>query len=242
VDLAEGDSAETPEENRVVPMLVVILGPQTRLARSLLSSPSWGSETAFVLVARGIEEYEAVKLAQPGATVYRAWEPESPLPEADEAVAVLCCAFGVIHPESVAPSFDLGRAGADFRTLETILRRYSDLPIHLVLISSVLALSPRRGREYYAGSKNVVEALLRHVAERSRTVRLSVFYPGRLVGTRSLRSPASFLHTSYQELAENVVWNVRQTRPREVVRGLDSRLWLAARSVRLLWSALTGRR
>ena len=79
-------------------------------------------------------------------------------------------------------------------------------------------------------------------AVRGRSVSVSVFYPGRLIETKKLGSPSSFLHTCYQELAEEVVSNVRQSQSREAVVGLDSRLWLALRSFGLVWSALTGRR
>jgi hypothetical protein len=223
-------------------MLVVVIGPQTRLAKAVLSSSSWGSETTFLLVARNIGEYEAAKLAHPRAALYRAWEPEARLLEEDEAVAVLCCAFGVIHPGAVAASADLQKTGADYLTLETILRKYSDLPMHLVLISSVLALCPIPGREYYAGWKNVVEALVRERAEKHRTVRLSVFYPGRLIETARLDRPSAFLHTSYHRMAEHVVSAVHKKQCLNVVVGLDARLWLAARSFGLVWSALTGRR
>lgn len=222
-------------------MLVVVIGPQTRLAKAVLSSSSWGSETTFQLVVRNIGEYEVAKLAHPHATLYRAWDPESPLLEEGEAIAVLCCAFGVIHP-GVAASADLQKTGADYAALKRILRKYSDLPIHLVLISSVLALCPRPGREYYAGWKNVVEGFMRHRADKHRTVRLSVFYPGRLVEATTLGRPTAFLHTSYQKMAEHVVSAVQQNRCRDLVVGLDARLWLALRSLGLVWSALTGRR
>jgi hypothetical protein len=223
-------------------MLVVVIGPQTRLAKAVLSSSSWRSETTFLLVARNIGEYEAAKLAHPRAALYRAWDPESPLLEGDEAIAVLCCAFGVIHPGVVAASADLQKTGADYVTLKRILRKYSDRPMHLVLISSVLALCPLPGREYYAGWKNVVEGLVRQRAEKHGTVRLSVFYPGRLIETTTHRRPSAFLHTSYQKMAEHVVSAVQENRCLDLVVGLDARLWLALRSVGLVWSALTGRR
>jgi hypothetical protein len=223
-------------------MLVVVLGPQTRLAKAVLGSPSWGSKTAFLLVTRNPGEYEAANLAQPSATLYRAWQPESPLPEENEAVAVVCCALGVIHPGAVVASRDLQGVSADHQILEAIVRKYANVPQHFVFISSVLALCPRPGREYYAGWKNVLQALVRHTAGSRRGVSVSVYYPGRLVEKRTLGTPGSFLHTSYAALAEVIVSNVRQNRSREAVLGLDSRLWLARGCVSLVWSALTGHR
>jgi hypothetical protein len=223
-------------------MLVVVLGPQTRLATALLNSTSWHPGTAFLLVTRSIPEYEAVKRKYPSMALYRSWDPDSRLLEENETVTVLCCAFGVIHPGSVEASGDLQKANAGYRTLEMLLRTYSGLPVHLVLISSVLALCPRPGREYYAGWKNVVEGLLRHIAATRRGVGLSVFYPGRLVEANTFGSPSSWLHTSYQQLAEEVVSHVQHKQSRAAIVGLDSSLWLAMRCLWLVWSALTHRR
>jgi hypothetical protein len=160
----------------------------------------------------------------------------------DEAVAVLCCAFGPIHPGSAIAPDDLQRVDADLRALEAILRKYSNVPLHLLLMSSVLALCPRQGREYYAGWKNVVEGLLRQAVGPRRSACLSVFYPGRLVETKTLGNPASLFYTSYRELAEELVSGLRQNRSRSAVVGLDARLWLALACFGLSSSALTGRR
>ena len=222
-------------------MLVVVIGPQTRLAKAVLNSSSWRSGTTFLLVARHAEEYEALALAHPRAVAYRGWDPESPMPDAD-AVAVVCCAFGMIHPAAVAASADLRKIGTDYVTLERIVRRYSERPVHVVLISSVLALCARPGREYYAGWKNVVEGLVRHAAEGGQRRHVSLFYPGRLVDTTPRASARVFPHTSYPTLAEKVVTAVQESCPVNSVVGLDARLWLMLRSVGLLWSALTGRR
>jgi hypothetical protein len=223
-------------------VLVVVFGPQTRLARALLASSSWASGTTFLLVARHITEYDALRVAQPGAALYQAWEPGSVLVDEGEAVAIVCCAFGPIHPGAAVAADDLRRADADCRALGAILRKYSELRLHLLLISTVLALCPRPGREYYAGWKNVVEGLVRQAVEPRREAGLSVFYPGRLVERKTLATPASMLQTSYRELAEEVVSDVRQNRSRRAVLGVDSRLWLTLRCLGLGWSAVTGRR
>jgi NAD(P)-dependent dehydrogenase (short-subunit alcohol dehydrogenase family) len=222
-------------------MLIVVIGPQTRLANAVLNSSSWESGTTFLLVARHADEYDAVALAHPGAAVYRSWDPESPMPDA-EAVAVLCCAFGLIHPGAVAASADLQKTGADYAMLERILRQYSERPVHLVLISSVLALCARPGREYYAGWKHVVEGLVRQLAEEGQRRTVSVLYPGRLVETTAREGTRVFPHTSYRTLAEKAVLAVQDNRSVNAVVGLDARLWLMLRSAGLLWAALTGRR
>ena len=131
---------------------------------------------------------------------------------------------------------------ADCRTLGAILRGYSELPLHLVFVSSALALCPRPGREYYAGWKNVAEGLVRQMAAGSNVACLSVFYPGRLVERKEPLRPGSWLHSSYEELAEALVSLVRQNRSRVAVFGLDARLWLTLQAFKLAWSALTGRR
>ena len=221
-------------------MLVVLIGPQTRLATALLQSSSWESGTAFVLVARTPREYDALRMAHPVAAVHAAWTDE-PLPlGAATAVTVVCCALGPIHADSPRAAVDLQRVSADYCILDTIVQQCADLPRHLVFISSVLALCPRPGREYYAGWKNVAEGLVRHTASGPRAA-VSVFYPGRLVALKTLRRPQSLLHTSYRDLAERLVRHARRNEPREEVVGVDSRVWLARQSLGLAWSALTRR-
>jgi hypothetical protein len=222
-------------------MLVVVLGPQTRLARAVLGASSWGKGAAFAVVARNAGDCDAATGARPGVALYHAGEPDSSLPHEDEAVAVVCCAFGVIHPGAPHMSDDLDRAQADCEAVDAIARRYSDLPLHVIFVSSVLALCPRPGREYYAGWKNVSEALIRQSAQRHGRAGVSVFYPGRLTDEERL-GPMTFLHTRYSDLAEMIVSAVRHNRSGDTIVGLDSRLWLARRSLGLFWAALAGRR
>jgi hypothetical protein len=221
-------------------MQVFLIGPQTRLAAALLQSSSWEKDTTFVLVARSAREYDRLRLAHPGLAVHPAWQPDAPRLQPARPVAVLCCAFGMIHVELPNAAVDLQRVSSDYRVLDSIVQQCADQPLHLVFISSVLALCPRSGREYYAGWKNVAEGLVRHTASGPRAT-VSVFYPGRLVDLKTVRRPQSFLHTSYRELAERLVKHVRRNQPREAVVGWDSRLWLVRRSLGLIWSALTPR-
>lgn len=221
-------------------MLVILIGPQTRLATALLQSSSWEKDTTFVLVARSPREYDALTLAHPGLAVHPAWQPDPPRLQPATPVTVVCCAFGMIHVASPNAAVDLQRVSTDHRLLDAIVRQCREQPLHLVFISSVLARSPRPGREYYAGWKNIAEGLVRQAAS-GRGAGVSVFYPGRLVDSKTLRRPQSFLHTSYRDLAEHLVRHVRRNEPREAVVGWDSRLWLARHSLGLMWSALTRR-
>jgi hypothetical protein len=221
-------------------MLVVVLGPQTRLAAAVLGSAAWGTETTFAVLARNADDCDAATRIRPGVTLHRAGEPSSSLPNEKQAVAIVCCAFGVIHPGAPHLSNDLDRARADAEAVDAIARRYAGLPLHVVFVSSVLALSPRPGREYYTGWKNVGEALVRQAAETGAHAYVSVFYPGRLTEGRG--PGLSLLYTGYSQLAAAIVDAVSRKRSGNRIVGLDARLWLVRRSLGLFWSALTGSR
>jgi hypothetical protein len=174
--------------------------------------------------------------------VYSVGDTDVPTLDDEKAITVVCCALGPIHPQSPAPSTDAERVIADHQTMATLVRQRADVPLRLVFISSVLALCPSRGREYYAGWKNVLAGLVQALSAERDAIEVSVFYPGRLVDRKSVTQPKSLLHTSYAELAERVVAQVQESGPQERVIGLDARLWLTLRSGLLVWSALSGRR
>ena len=211
----------------------VVLGPRTRLATALLCA----SSDELVLVARDAAEERALVASRPGTAILRAWEDAAIAPR--EAAAVVCCALGPIHPDAPDPAKD---AAATVRDLAVVARVVRAQPAaHVVFVSSVLALSPRGARAYYAGAKGLAEGALAALVAAHPGARLSVLYPGRLIEARSAGRPASFLYTTYAAMADAIVRELRRGRGGRRIVGADARLWLAARGVASFASALRGR-
>lgn len=112
------------------------------------------------------------------------------------------------------------------------LQAYSRVPVHLVFSSSVLALGPGGGRGSYAGWKCLIEATIAEMAAQQGCARISVLSPGRLVGSRSLRRPASLMHSSYAHVARAMPELGNSSRARRTLLGLDARLWLLRQGLR----------
>jgi hypothetical protein len=220
-------------------MLVMIFGPKTRLARSLLNSTAWSEHPEFILVARNPEEAVELEAEFPSASVHRPWSGGGALPGKAERVAVICCAIGVIHKGDPLVERDVEAALSDHRALQAIVDIHVDATIHLLMVSSVLALAPRPERDHYAGWKNVQQEWLRLLGRRSPKVKTSILYPGRLV---EHRGPRDLLSTSYAGLARKLIVLAEGTEAVERVLGLDARLWLLARSLSLIKSAMVGQR
>ena len=166
----------------------------------------------------------------PGAKLLRAWDPACELPDATE-VAVVCFALGPVHTGAPRTDRDLESGFADLDFLQTLLALYAPQPVHVVYLSSVLALAPRRSRRYYAGWKLLVEGALDAWVARSKGASLSVVYPGRLVEKGGLRQR---VHTPYSRAAELVAKMVLARRVcRRRVVGWDSRILLFLRGLTL---------
>ena len=221
-------------------MLVVIFGPQTRLARTLLT-PSWMQEQTVMLLVRNQPEADRLSIVYPRATLLPTEATSVDMPEEKTAVGILCCAFGVIHPTIPDPENDMAIARRDLHLLRQLLLRYEEVPIHVVFVSSVLALSPQPRRAYYAGWKNILCATATHLVQHHPHGVFSAFYPGRLIERRDCARPTSLLYTSYRRLARELIDAVRLGTPRRRVVGLDARLWLAARMLANSRVAAAGR-
>lgn len=221
-------------------MLVAILGPQTRVAKSLLSSGQM-SQAEVLLFARHQREAEELSAVYPHAIIAPAWETHAPVLQRYEKIGVLCCALGVIHPTSSNFFFDVDVALRDLRNLEWLLRAYPEASVHVVFVSSVLALAPDRGREYYGGWKSVIMGVLSQLLQDYPKAWFSVLFPGRLVERRSLTLPLSILYTSYSTVARILLKTLTSNAPRHAIVGLDARLWLIKRGIEMWWSAATAR-
>jgi hypothetical protein len=152
-----------------------------------------------------------------------------------ERVVLFVCALGPIHPDGDSSKATREEAGRDLAAIARILGRARDQPVHVVFVSTVLAITrPRPERVWYAGWKQKMEAELQQLTAACRNGQMSVVYPGRLVTRRNLRAPASLLATSYAGAAR-VIERIG-TAPHGVRRilGIDARLLVGLRAVRTL--------
>jgi hypothetical protein len=202
----------------------VIFGPRTRLAGELLRLLP-GPPADRLLVVRDRAEAAAVADRWPGATVVPAWEPAWGWPGGFDRVAIYVCALGPIHPRAPLWAVDASAVVREIGVVEQALSAYSSCAVHLVFVSSALALVPGRPeRRYYAGFKNVIEGVLAQLVDRHGAGTMSVVYPGRLMATRSIRRPASLLHTSFARLARMLGRIAARSRTRRTAVGRDARL------------------
>jgi hypothetical protein len=208
----------------------LVLGPRTRLGGELLRVlPEPPADR--LLVARDRAEAALVAERWPGATVVPAWEGAWQWPRGFDAVAVYGCALGPIHPGEPEWGAHARAVDRDVGVVASALSAYAECAVHVVFVSSVLALVPPRAeRRYYAGCKNVIEAALRQLVARHRGAAMSVVYPGRLLAARSIRRPGSLLHTSFSQLAATLCRIGSGGRQRRCMVGCDARLLALASS------------
>jgi hypothetical protein len=202
----------------------LVLGPRTRLGGELLPLLP-GSVGDRLLVARDPAEASVLAGQWPGAVVAPAWEPGWAWPIGFERVAVHVCALGPIHPGAIEWDAHARAIDRDLGVVTRALAAYARCPVHVLFVSSALALAPpRAARRAYAGFKSMIEGELARLVERHGRGTLSVVYPGRLLETRSIRRPASLLHTSFARLARTMCGIAAQDRPRRSMVGPDARL------------------
>jgi hypothetical protein len=221
-------------------MRVVIFGPRTRLAQAVLAH-DWVRGQSPLCVARTPVEAEWIRTGYPAAEILPGWNQTAPPRVEREPMGVLVCAAGVIHPGPACLTADHRAAARDLAILETIAQAQSGDRMHVVFVSSVLALGRSPGRGYYAGWKALMEGAIAKIVERAPSACLSIVYPGRLVERRSVARPMSFLSTPYRHAAEVMIRTARSAAPRRAILGLDARLWLAVRGLVIWRDALVGR-
>lgn len=224
---------------------VVVIGPRTRLGRELIArarargedvvavarhqrdaddlSATWGSD-AGVRVALGAELASAPSPAGAGGAESRAVVPPG--------ARLFICALGPVQSEDRVDAPVVMQ-----REIEVVRHVLAAGGVRVVLVSSVLALAPKRDRRHYAGWKNLAEEWVRGAAARHGAT-VSVLYPGRLVDGDGQKRFHQFLHTPYPKLASIVERVSDQAHIKTV--GIDARLWLLARGARLASGAPAG--
>ena len=220
--------------------MLVVFGPRTQLAGALLALAT-DHALDTVLVARDLSEMKSLTVIYPNARVVQAGAEAAGLPRATHEVAIVCCGFGLIHPETVRLLDHWRRHERDIDMFRRVVRQYQSVSVHGIFVSSVVALGPPRRRAYYGGWKSVSEGAIGALLREHPQARYSVFFPGRLVERRSLRRPDSLLATPYKHLAKMILRVIHDGRVRNRLVGADARLWLLARMGVLGTAAVCGR-
>ena len=110
--------------------------------------------------------------------------------------------------------------------------------VHVVLVSTVVALAPSRDRAYYSGFKNLAEVAVADAFRGLAWARLSVVHPGHPSASSSSASLTGRLATPYAALARLLLKMSGSSTASSRVVGLDARLWLFTRMLFLLSCAL----
>ncbi len=222
---------------RATGVAAVVVGPKTRLGDALLAR--LGSGTTYA-VAR--DEHDRADLASCGATVVGAGSTDALLGEGGpRPLRIHVCALGPLHPETARPDADAANVERDLEVVARLLDEAAGREVHVVLVSTILALGPGADRSYYAGWKNVVEGRLADLVDAHPGATLSVLYPGRLMAAQDRRRPWHRSHTTFERLAA-LMQDVSEGPGRSRIVGLDARAWLVARSASLLVASLSGSR
>jgi hypothetical protein len=223
---------------RATAVATMVLGPKTRLGAALLADST--PERPVYAVARDTQD--RADLASTGVPMVGAGT-AGPLLGGilPTAARIHVCALGPVHPETAKPDQDAADVARDLGLVARLLDELVGSDVHVVLVSSVLALAPGADRAYYAGWKNLVEEELAHLVDQHPSARLSVLYPGRLLAATERRRPWHRMHTTFERLAA-LMQRMGDGPGRSRIVGLDARTWLMARSASLLATVLSGSR
>jgi hypothetical protein len=213
----------------------LLIGGKTRLARAL-AVQARAAGTPVRVLHRSPAEQTALMPHYPAAELLSA-DALAPAGAGHPWLGVVVCALGAVHPGCPAPATDLAEFSREAAALGTLPGALGP-GLHVVLVSSVLALAPQRDRSFYGGSKNLAEATCASVLRDHPNARLSVVYPGRLVEARHASQPGSWLATPYRTLSLRLLMLLRHGQPVSRTVGLDARLWLLAAVPRMLCGAL----
>lgn len=209
--------------------LVLVFGPLSRLGSACMRRAAAGAFDVCA-IARHAADAERIRRQWPRAQVFVAGDPVSALPPGHRRVVLCACAVGLIHPRKADWAADVAEADRDLRLLLQLLAHYESDPVHVIFVSTVLALSPR-GTAHYAGWKNVMLGTLSEAVAGHPRRRLSVLYPGRLVERRTPAHLLGLTHGTFEQLAARIDRIATTDRPCRRVVGLDAHLWLMLRGL-----------
>lgn len=229
--LPDSRSAASPaaSDSRSSAPDILILGGKTRLAQAVFAESIRAGRRPRVVCRRLAERDELMALYPDEVVV------DDSRYSSSRAICIIVCALGLVHPARPDVALHLQNFQDDLRRLSNLAGGAGG-DVHIVLVSTVIALIPSRDRAYYAGLKNLTEAAIAALLRDLTSVRLSVVYPGRLVDRRV--GLADMLATPYPVLASTLVKMAGSSGASSRVVGLDARLWLLARVGRVLACAV----
>ena len=201
----------------------VIIGPKTRLARTLVAQLQMqpGTYARATIVARDEIEKKSLCEIYSQSLVIRFGE-LWPLSET-ERVAIFCCALGPVNTKCQNKSRQVTAAlEREITGINQILSARQHHSLCLIFVSSVLAWSSSPNRFLYSGSKRLGESALRDMASAHPACSFSVVYPGRLVDERQW---TNLLSTRYCDLAK-LMLRIANQGPQTRIVGWDARLLL----------------
>jgi hypothetical protein len=220
----------------------VVVGPKSRLGRMTIER-SGTPET--LAVARDQADVDAVLQATglplPSVVDAAGGALRERLAAGHGPILLVVATLGPVHPEIPATTRDAAAVTRDLGFVEQVLQ--SGRPVHVVLVSTILALAPGDDRRYYGGWKGVVEQQLQQLVDQQATgsrATLTVLYPGRLLDATERRGKLR-LHTSYQRLAGLATSSSPERGTGRTV-GADARIWLWAASTKLALRSLKAER
>jgi hypothetical protein len=228
-----GSPAGTP----VAGPVDVVVGPKTRLGAEILHRVGAAGGRTLALArherdAADLAGRDDLLAADASAEAFRAALGAGP-------VRIHVCALGPLHPGPTDPAH-ADAVRRELVVVDRLLDAADGREVSVVLVSTVIALAPGNDRRYYGGWKGVAEESLRELVDRHPRARLSVLYPGRLLGARRTRRPWELAYTSHRRLA-TLALSTAQGPARGRVVGADARAWLLLRSARVGLAGLTGR-
>lgn len=209
----------------------LIVGGKTRLAMSLFEAASASGHETFVVYA-STDEHAALQALYPASALLEASQRME-----GRSLCIFVCAFGLAHPGKPDPQRHSERLLQDAALLFALVRTHAG-GVHVLLVSTVVALAPPRDRCYYAGFKNLAESVVAAQLQGVEGAMLSVFYPGRLVERRSGSGPTGLLATPYRALARQMVDAARGSSDVNRIVGIDARLWLMVNAIRMILQSI----
>lgn len=216
---------------------VVVIGGKTRIAQALVAESN-NLGVRIRVVARSPEEALVLGNLYPHSSIVNSWQEPTLGIGPNQEVCIIICALGLVHPAPPDLEIDMERFRRDLSHMRDLFRE-AGASVHAVLVSSVVALVPPRDRAYYATHKNLAESATALLLRSLPSARLSVIYPGHLVEKRTWATVEGLLASPYSSLAKELVTIARCGKQVMRIYGIDARLWLLARILRLALTAVS---
>ena len=146
-------------------MLGIMQGPQTRLAKTLMSL-DWPAVNEWILIGRSPAEIAKLKEKYPEANMISIEQNEKVPPLEADRIVLCCCAMGPLHVHSPNMQEDINNFSRDMNMIKRLVESFYYGKLHIIFISSALVFLVSRKRMYYAGWKCIIESALDDLSRR----------------------------------------------------------------------------